>query len=299
MRLIWSHRARKAASAFSLISFTVCALAAADDAIVIAHPTAPLTEADIVAEIASWPAARSSQLRTSPALAESLARELHLRRLVAERQRKQGVDQSAPVAVALRLQSERQLFDAFLQDVDARLPGEPVLERLAAEDYKANPDKFRSGEELRVRHILIRTSRALVDQGRELAQSLLRRAKAGEPFDALAREYSDDAGSAEKGGDLGFIGRGKTVAEFEKAAFALSSPGDLAPIFESQFGVHVVRLEERRPPKPMSFEEVKGQLVDAIRMKLRNQARADAVGAFRPSEWQINQQALRSAIETR
>lgn len=298
MHVSWFHRGHNAASALVLVSFAVFAHAA-EDRIVIPHPTAPLTEADIVSEIAGLPETRRSQLQTSPALAENLARELHLRRLVAEQQRRQGVDQSGEVAVALRLQSERMLFDAFLQSVDARLPGEPVLEKLAAEDYKANPDKFKSSEELRVRHILIRTSRALLDQARELAESLLRRAKAGEPFDALARKYSDDAGSAEKGGDLGFIGRGKTVAEFEKAAFSLKSPGDLAPIFESQFGFHVVRLEERRAPKLMPFEEVKGQLVDAIRMKLRNQARADAAGAFRSSEWEINQQALRAAIGTR
>lgn len=281
------------------MSYVVFGHAAPDDSYVIAHPTAPLSRADIVAEIADWSEGRLVQLRANQAFAENLARDLHLRRLVAERQRRDGIDRSATIAAKLRLQAERVLYEAYLEKAEARFPGEAVIERLARDEYKANPEKFQRGEELRIRHILIRSSRAFAAEARNLAESLLLRAKAGEPFEELATRYSDDPGSAEKGGDLGFVGRGKTVAEFEKAAFALKSPGDYAPVIETQFGFHVLRLEERRAPGLIPFDEVKAQLVDATRLKLKTQLRTDAVRDFRAPDSKINLEALRTAIGVR
>jgi parvulin-like peptidyl-prolyl isomerase len=84
-------------------------------------------------------------------------------------------------------------------------------------------------------------SRAL----REKAEKLLQRARAGEDFAALAREASDDPGSKTQGGSLGWFGRGMMVKPFEDATFALK-PGELSVVVESQFGYHVIKLEERR-----------------------------------------------------
>ncbi len=105
------------------------------------------------------------------------------------------------------------------------------------------------GAEIRARHILLRrpegATAAQTDSLRRLAESLRTRATAGEDFAALATQYSEDPGSAQSGGDLGFFGRGRMVAPFDEAAFALQ-PGQISPVVESPFGYHIIRVEERR-----------------------------------------------------
>ncbi|MDQ3555260.1 MAG: peptidylprolyl isomerase [Gemmatimonadota bacterium] len=106
------------------------------------------------------------------------------------------------------------------------------------------------GTEIRARHILLRipaeATPAQRDSIRQLAESLRQRAGGGEDFAALATRFSQDPGSAARGGDLGeFFGRGRMVAPFEEAAFQLQ-PGQISPVVESPFGLHVIRVEDRR-----------------------------------------------------
>ncbi len=108
------------------------------------------------------------------------------------------------------------------------------------------------GVELHARHILLRVpteaTAAQRDSVKRLAESLRQRAAAGEDFAALARQYSQDPGSAQNGGDLGFFSRGRMVAPFEEAAFKLK-PGEISPVVESPMGYHVIQAEERRQPE--------------------------------------------------
>ena len=105
-----------------------------------------------------------------------------------------------------------------------------------------------SEERIRAKHILVayrgalRAAPSIVRSREEAytrAQEALNRAEAGDPFETLVEEYSDDLGSAARGGDLGEFSRQDMVAEFSEAAFKLK-PGELSDIVESQFGFHVI-----------------------------------------------------------
>jgi hypothetical protein len=103
--------------------------------------------------------------------------------------------------------------------------------------------------EISARHILMRApaegTQAQRDSVRQLAESVRQRAAGGESFEDLARQFSQDPGSAARGGDLGFFGRGRMVQPFEDAAFELQ-PGEISPVVETPFGYHIILVEERR-----------------------------------------------------
>jgi parvulin-like peptidyl-prolyl isomerase len=82
-------------------------------------------------------------------------------------------------------------------------------------------------------------------QSRAKAEDVLKRVRAGEDFSKLAKEFSTDPGSKDKGGDLGWFGHGQMVPEFDKAAFALQ-PGQVSDIVESQFGYHIIKVDEKK-----------------------------------------------------
>jgi len=111
-------------------------------------------------------------------------------------------------------------------------------------------------EQIHARHILLAT--------REEAEKALARLQNGEDFAKLAQELSTDTATKDKGGDLGWLPRGKMVAEFDEAAFALQ-PGQISGIVETQFGFHIIRVEEReanRPLEPSDLEAAKSKAVE-------------------------------------
>lgn len=117
--------------------------------------------------------------------------------------------------------------------------------------YKAYRDSLPEVKEsLKLSHILLKVepSEAAVKEARKKAEEILDRLKNGEAFAELARDFSEDPGSAPKGGDLGFIERGDFVREFEEVAFTLN-PGEISDIVRTRFGFHIIQLIERRGEK--------------------------------------------------
>jgi peptidyl-prolyl cis-trans isomerase D len=130
--------------------------------------------------------------------------------------------------------------------------------------YDSNMKRWGEAERRRASHILITAgaggSAPDKAQARQLAESLLAKVKAKpSDFEALARQYSKDPGSAQKGGDLGWFGRGMMVKPFEEAAFSLKS-GETSGVVESDFGFHIIRLTGVEAARIKSFEDVKAQI---------------------------------------
>jgi len=145
--------------------------------------------------------------------------------------------------------------------------------------YRDNPDKFRQGERVRASHILIRTDEKAdaktKDAARQKAADILAQVKAGKDFAELAKQHSQDPGSAANGGDLGFFQQGQMVGAFERAAFALK-PGEVSDVVETPFGFHIIKLAQKEAARTVPLEQVKPQ----IEQFLQNQQRQQKTQAF-------------------
>ena len=163
-------------------------------------------------------------------------------------------------------QSEEQVIIEYVELDAAMLPvGLPPEEDLLREQFEAQKARFISPEQRQVSHILIEVA---VDAGdaeketaRQIAEDLSKRAKAGEDFATLAIENSQDQGSAPAGGDLGWVESGVMVQAFENAMYELSMEAPISEPIQTNFGWHVIRLQEIRESTGMTFEEARMTLV--------------------------------------
>lgn len=148
----------------------------------------------------------------------------------------------------------------------------------AKEFYDKNPDKFTQPEMVRASHILIRVEPNADDATKQKARAridaILKRAKAGEDFAALAKANSDD-GSSQSGGDLDYFPREQMVPEFSAAAFKLKT-GEMSDVVTTQFGHHIIKLTDRRPASTVPLEQVN----DRIKQVLAEQKKQQLAEAF-------------------
>lgn len=137
--------------------------------------------------------------------------------------------------------------------------GSQVTEKALQKIYSETKSEMASGDQIKARHILL--------DSEEKAMEIIKKLQAGGEFAKLASEYSTGP-SAASGGDLGWFGEGQMVPEFSKAAFALN-PGDIVtkPV-KTQFGWHIILVEDRKVSAPPSFDEAKEQLASTMSQKL-------------------------------
>lgn len=180
-----------------------------------------------------------------------------------------------------RLESEGFTRDEYRQHVARMLAASKYLDAIRARVptvtdeeldayYRSNQQRLTLPEQVRVRHILLTwkplgtpDDRAAI---RKQMTPIIKQARSGEDFAALAREYSDDLATARNGGDTGFFHRGQMAPAFESVAFALQ-PGEISDLVETPFGVHIMRLEERKESLLLPIDEVREQLRDYIRQE--------------------------------
>jgi peptidyl-prolyl cis-trans isomerase D len=132
--------------------------------------------------------------------------------------------------------------------------------------YQKNIQDYQVPNRVHVEHILLMTvgkTDAEVDEIKKKAQDILNQAKKGASFEDLAKKYSEDPGTKDKGGDLGWIIQGQTVAEFEKAAFSLPK-GSISDLVKTQYGFHILKIIDKESAHTKPFDEVK----DSIRAPL-------------------------------
>ncbi len=140
--------------------------------------------------------------------------------------------------------------------------------------YQAHREQYRLPEQVKVSHILIKTPLAGADgkvdekgvaEAQHRAEDLLKQLRAGSAkFEDLASKYSEDPGSAKQAGSLGWIGRGQTVPEFEKAAFSLPK-GQISDLVKSSYGFHIIRVDDKQDAHSKTLDEVKPEIEPIVR----------------------------------
>jgi peptidyl-prolyl cis-trans isomerase D len=154
-----------------------------------------------------------------------------------------------------------------LKPTDVPSGASPVTDQQVQQYYQQHQKDFQVPEEVKVRHILIKVptgADAKTDAAaKQKAEDLLKQIQAGGDFDALAKANSDDPGSKDQGGELGMIQRGVLVPAFEQAAFALQ-PGQISDLVKTQFGYHILKVEEKQTAHLKPLQEAKGQILATL-----------------------------------
>jgi peptidyl-prolyl cis-trans isomerase D len=177
---------------------------------------------------------------------------------------------------------EEASVEYVVLDLDALKKNIPVAEDDLRKYYTENEKRFTAPEERRASHILIKADKDAPKAEREKAKAkaeaiLAEVKKDPSRFAEIARKNSEDEGSAEKGGDLDFFGRGAMVKPFEDAAYALK-PGEVSGVVESDFGYHVIQLAAVRGGGKKTYESVRAEIENEFRsQKAQTQFAQDAV----------------------
>jgi peptidyl-prolyl cis-trans isomerase D len=187
------------------------------------------------------------------------------------------------------LVSEKSIADKVTVD-----PGE--IQRA----YSANQEGYRVPARVKVRHILIempkpgtdgKVDQKAVDNARAKAMDVLKQAKATSDWTELAKKYSGDPGSKDKGGELGWLGKGQTVAEFDKVAFA-QNKGQISDPVQTSFGFHIIQTEDKEDAHLKPLAEVKPVLEESLK---QDKVKTELAKASADAEATAQKQGLEKA----
>ena len=135
--------------------------------------------------------------------------------------------------------------------------------------YDDNKAQFSTPEKVQASHILLKTEGKDDAAVKKQAEEILAKVKGGGDFAALAKQYSEDTGSAVKGGDLGFFERGAMVKEFDDVAFSLE-PNTVSDLVKTQFGYHIIKVTAKQLASTSTAEQARPQIEDAIKWERAN-----------------------------
>ena len=141
--------------------------------------------------------------------------------------------------------------------------------------YKQNQQQYQTPAQVRASHILLKLEGKDEKQVQALAEEIAKKAKAGADFAALAKQYSEDDSNASNGGDLDYFGRGRMVAEFEQAAFAMKA-GEISNPVKTAFGYHIIKVVDNKPDTTRPVSEVRAEIEDQLKWQ-KAQAEAESI----------------------
>lgn len=269
-------------------------VAGADEQFVAKVGETTIARADLDRYISYQGAEEQAKLKSDPKYRRQMVDRIVNGIVVSRAAHKAGFDQRRDVREKLALLVNDFITLEYLESEVAAKAA--VTDGEMKSYYDGHRQEFTLPEGVRVRHILVRVDQSADEKtkkaARERAEKILARARGGADFAALAKEASDDKESRDRGGDLGFVGRGLRLAEFEKEVFSLK-PGEVGKLISSPYGFHIVKTEERRSASPQSYDQAK----EKVRAKLAKEAGRRAVQEFvasavKASGAQVNAEAI-------
>ena len=211
-------------------------------------------------------------------IADQLLERLIDQTVLANAARKAGLDKSSTIARRIKMLTDGVLQQAY---IEANI-GTYLSDEMLKEEYRKRVAELRTDEEIRARHILLKTE----DEAKKVIAELQK----GADFAEAAKKHSTGP-SGVKGGDLGFFSKGMMVPEFQNAAFAMKDGEISTSPVKTQFGWHIIKVEERRKSEPPSFDQMAAELrrdmnqkayqsiIDEQRKKAKIEMTAPAAGA--------------------
>jgi parvulin-like peptidyl-prolyl isomerase len=295
------HFSHRVSLGICLLTLTLSAGSAAlPEDVLLRNRWVEITRADFDDAIARMPANIRADYATSAKRVESLLNQLLVSKTLATQARSHGIagepgsaaaeSTLALAAAELKLVAKHagEEFDAKKADFEAR----------AREVYTLNRETYREPEAVRISAITI----GMKNRGEEAALARAKEARAriaaGEDFGAIAREYSDNRITRDKGGQLPFLTAKELEANYAKGVFALTRQGEISEPIKGKAAYHVVRLDERRPARVAPFEEVRDRILQDLRRKhvdAQREARLRSIIA--DPDLQVNQPVVNALVK--
>lgn len=266
-------------TAAAIIALSAPLALAQQDVVVATVNGAPVTETDLSLAISDLND-QFGQLPEEQRRAAALSAIIEIRLMAAEAE-KAGLADGDEFARRMALLRERALHSAF---IDKEIAGAVTDDAVRAR-YDKQIAELVPAEEMRARHILV--------ESKEEAEAIIAELDAGGDFEAIAKEKSKD-GAAANGGDLGYFTAGRMVPEFETAAFAMEVGAHSKEPVQTQFGFHVIKVEDKRNQQPPAFEQVAEQFRSLL---LREAYFAKITELRSAAEVEIADPALKEALE--
>jgi peptidyl-prolyl cis-trans isomerase C len=243
-----SRRARVAtlALAIGLLGMTSNVLMAQEDKVVATVNGMTITEQDLTMAVSDLDQ-QFAKLPPEQRRAAALSALIEIRLVAAEAATK-GLDKDPEFLRRVAFLQQRALHSEVVEkEIADKITDEDIRKRYDTEIAAAPPVN-----EVRARHILVAT--------KEEADAIIKELDGGADFQKLANEKTSDPSGKTSGGDLGYFGPGQMVPEFEKAAMALEVGAYTKEAVQSQFGWHVIKVEDKRAKQPPAFDDVKDQI---------------------------------------
>jgi len=232
-----------------------------------------ITAADLNKVISFYDPEQQKVIGQNPQIKENILWQMVRSTVVANIAKKKGFDKRPDIRNQQEMMVNNFLAAMYLQ--------KEILDKITINDdkarsyYKDHIDAFKTPEMIRARHILIKTETSATDEEKKKAKAkaeeVLAKIKKGEDFSKLASEVSNDPGTKDKGGDLDFFPKGTMVPAFEEVAFSLK-PGEVSGIVESEYGYHLIKMEEKKDAHLEPYENIKDKVKDQALQEMRKAA---------------------------
>jgi peptidyl-prolyl cis-trans isomerase C len=261
-----------------------------------------LTRSDYETDLLRVPPEMRGEFAASPKRLTTMLNTLLLNKTLAKEARDTGLDRDNEIARRLALETERFLAQAMIGKIEIAAAAEFDARETdflpaARETYLLNKQKYQRPEQISASHILFDPAKRGNDAALALANETRAKLRAGANFATLAAELSDDPTAKTNGGALGWFGPTKMDPAFYKAAVALKDPGDLSEPVQSAFGWHIIRLDGRRPPQDMPWEQARKLIMEDLKQRYVNEARDKKLNAIRNDpNLKVNQAAIDALV---